>query len=62
MAKAVAQSFLDYVRRSQLVEEDQLDKFLDKYRQANGGKLPERQEALAEALIEAGPAAGSDSD
>lgn len=54
MAKAVAQSFLDYVRRSQLVEDDQLDKFLDKYRQANGGKLPERQEAMAEALIEAG--------
>ncbi len=49
-----AQSFLDFVRRSQLVEEDRLDKFLVDYRKANGGKLPERQEALSEAMIEAG--------
>jgi serine/threonine-protein kinase len=54
MSKAVAQSFLDLVRRSQLVEEDQLEKFLAEYRKANDGGLPERQEALAEALIEAG--------
>lgn len=54
MSKAVAQSFLDLVRRSQLVEEDQLEKFLSQYQKANDGQLPERQEALAEAMIEAG--------
>jgi len=37
-----------------LVEEDQLEKFLVGYRQANDGELPERQEAIAEAMIEAG--------
>lgn len=54
MSKAVAQSFLDFVRRSRLVEEGQLDKFIANYRSAHGDQLPERQEALAEALIEAG--------
>jgi serine/threonine-protein kinase len=54
MSKAVAQSFLDFVRRSQLVEEDRLDKFLAKYRKANDDQLPERQETLAKALIEEG--------
>ncbi len=53
MSKAVAQSFLDLVRRSQLIEEDQLDKFLAKYLASCGGTLPERQEAISEALIEA---------
>lgn len=52
MSKA-AQSFLDLVKRSQLVEKDQLSKFVDKYRQENDGKLPERQEALAEAMVDA---------
>ena len=52
MSKAVAQSFLDLVKRSQLVEEDRLTKFLDKYRESHDGQLPERQEALAEALVE----------
>ena len=52
MSKAVAQSFLDLVKRSQLVEEDQLAKFLENY-QKRDGELPERQEAVAEALIEA---------
>ena len=54
MSKAVAESFLDLVRKSRLVEADQLDKFLTQYRQDHGDQLPERQEALAEALIEAG--------
>jgi len=49
----VAQSFLDLVKRSQLVEEDQLEKFLAEFRAQNGDELPERQEALAEALVEA---------
>ncbi len=53
MSKAVAQSFLDLVKRSQLVEKDQLSKFLDKYRKEHDGKLPERQEALAEAMVDA---------
>lgn len=52
MPKAVAQSFLDLVKRSELVEEDQLAKFLANYREKYG-ELPERQEAVAEALIEA---------
>ena len=54
MSKAVANSFLDLVKRSQLVEKDRLAKFLDEYRAAHDGQLPERQEALAEALVEAG--------
>ena len=52
MSKAVAQGFLDLVKRSQLVEEDQIAKFLENYRK-NHGELPERQEAVADALIEA---------
>jgi len=52
MTKA-AQSFLDLVKRSQLVEEDQLEKFLAEFRAQNGDELPERQEALAEAFVEA---------
>lgn len=50
----VAQSFLDLVKRSQLVEADQLQEFLDKYRAEHSKDLPERQEALAEAFVEAG--------
>lgn len=53
MSKAVAQSFLDLVKRSKLVEEDRLAKFIVQYREAHDGDLPERQEALAEALVEA---------
>lgn len=49
----VAQSFLDLVKRSLLVEEDQLQEFLSKFREQHGGELPERQEALAESLVEA---------
>lgn len=49
----VAQSFLDLVKRSRLVEDDQLQEFVSKYRVQHGDALPERQEALAEALIEA---------
>ena len=49
----VAQSFLDLVKRSQLVEEDQLETFLKEFRAQHSGALPERQEAIAEALIKA---------
>ncbi|MCH2597063.1 MAG: serine/threonine protein kinase, partial [Pirellulales bacterium] len=53
MSKSVAQSFIDLVKRSQLVEEDQLSKFLVSYRKTHG-ELPQRHEAVAEILIEAG--------
>ncbi len=53
MPKAVAESFLDLVRRSKLIEKDQLAKFLDAYRKQYGEELPERPEAISEALIEA---------
>lgn len=54
MPKAVAESFLDLVRRSELVEKDQLDQFLDDYRKQFGEELPERPEAISDSLIEAG--------
>lgn len=55
MTKVVAQNqnFIDLVKRSQLVEEEQLERFLAKLRTENGGKLPETQEDLAKALVEA---------
>lgn len=53
MTKAVAQNFIDLVKRSQLVEEEQLEKFLAKLRAKSGGKLPDSQEEIAQALIEA---------
>ncbi|NOZ39603.1 MAG: serine/threonine protein kinase [Planctomycetes bacterium] len=49
----VAHSFLELVKRSQLVEEDQLQEFLTQFREKHGGELPERSEAFAEALVEA---------
>lgn len=55
MSKAVAQSqnFVDLVRRSQLVEEEQLERALGKIRAKHNGELPESQEAVAQALVEA---------
>ncbi len=55
MTKAVAQNqnFIDLVKRSQLVEEEQLERFLTKLRAKNGGALPATQEAIAQALVEA---------
>ncbi len=53
MPKAVAESFLDLVRRSRLVEKDRLDRFLVEFQEQNGEGLPERPEAIAEALVEA---------
>ncbi|NOY28598.1 MAG: serine/threonine protein kinase [Planctomycetes bacterium] len=52
MPKAVANSFLDLVRRSQLVEKDRLEKFLAEFREQHGEELPERPEALSEAMVE----------
>ncbi len=53
MSNAVAQSFLDLVRRSQLIEEDQLDKFLAEFTARHDGSMPEAQEKLADALVAA---------
>ena len=53
MPKAVAESFLDLVKRSQLVEKDRLEKFLKDFRKQHGEDLPERPEAISEALVEA---------
>jgi len=53
MPKAVAESFLDLVRRSQLVEKDRLETFLADFRKQHGEDLPERPEAISEALVEA---------
>jgi tRNA A-37 threonylcarbamoyl transferase component Bud32 len=51
MTKTAAQNFIDLVKRSQLIEEEQLDKFMAKLRAQNKGVLPETQEAIAEALV-----------
>lgn len=53
MTKAVAQNFIDLVKRSQLIEEEQLERFLAKLRAKNDGALPETQEDIAQALVEA---------
>ncbi|TWU25921.1 serine/threonine-protein kinase [Bythopirellula polymerisocia] len=53
MGETAAQKFVELVKRSQLVEEEQLERFLAKLRTENGGKLPEKQEVLATALVEA---------
>ncbi len=46
--------FLDLVRRSQLVEEDQLTKFLGALSARNGRKLPETAEKLSEEMVAGG--------
>ena len=48
-----ANEFLDLVRRSQLVEEDQLTKFLGGLAARNGRKLPETAEKLSAEMIAA---------
>ncbi|MCA9235475.1 MAG: serine/threonine protein kinase [Planctomycetales bacterium] len=45
--------FLDLVRRSQLVEDDQLNKFLGDLATRLGNKLPAKKDALAAAMVEA---------
>jgi serine/threonine protein kinase len=49
----VASDFLDLVRRSQLVEDDQLTRFLGTLT-GPGGQLPEENEQLAAAMVSAG--------
>ena len=48
MAEAGAQNFVDLVKRSQLVEEEQLERFLAKLRTENGGKLPDKARGLGQ--------------
>jgi serine/threonine-protein kinase len=50
-AVAVANHFIDLVRRSQLLEDDQLGKFVTKLSKSLGGKLPESDEKIAAALV-----------
>jgi serine/threonine-protein kinase len=54
MASLSVASFIDYVERSQLVEDEALRKSLDQLRQKNGGELPEDADLVAAHLIQAG--------
>jgi serine/threonine protein kinase len=49
-----ANDFLDLLRRSQLVEEDQLTKFLGPLAAKNSQRLPDDAEKISAAMIEAG--------
>ena len=53
MAKLSAENFIDYVERSGLVEEDQLQQSLDALKTKHGGKLPEDSDVVANHLINA---------
>ena len=50
----MASDFLDLVRRSLLVEDDQLTKFLGALAAGNGQQLPEENEKLSAAMVAAG--------
>ncbi len=50
-AIAVANHFIDLVRRSQLVEDDQLGRFVTELSRDHGGKLPESDETIAAVLV-----------
>ena len=54
MAKLSAENFIDYVERSRLVAEDQLQTSLDALKAQHGGNLPEDSEVVANHLINAG--------
>jgi serine/threonine protein kinase len=49
-----ANDFLDLLRRSQLIEEDQLTKFLGALAASNGHRLPDDAERLSKFLVEGG--------
>jgi eukaryotic-like serine/threonine-protein kinase len=51
MAKLSLSSFLDYVERSQLVEEETLRAAVEELRAVHGGQLPEEGDALANHLV-----------
>jgi serine/threonine protein kinase len=50
-AVAVANQFIDLVRRSKLVEDDPLGKFVTELSKNSGGKLPKSDEKIAAALV-----------
>jgi len=54
MANVNVPTLLELVRKSQLVEADQLTRALNAYKEKNGGQLPTEAEKLANYLIEAG--------
>jgi tRNA A-37 threonylcarbamoyl transferase component Bud32 len=51
MAKQTVDTFLDFVRRSTLVDEDRLTASLEELRAAGGGNLPDDAEAVANHLV-----------
>jgi len=51
MAKLTVDTFLDFVRRSTLVEEDRLAASLDALRAEHGGQLPEDADVVANHLV-----------
>ena len=53
MGKLSAENFIDYVERSRLVEDDQLQKSLEALKVQHGGNLPEDSDLVANHLINA---------
>ncbi len=51
MTTTMTNSFLDLVRRSELIEDDRLGEFVTDMCTRHGGKLPEAKEKLAAALV-----------
>jgi serine/threonine-protein kinase len=54
MAKVSVDNFVSLVKRSKLVEEDQLNAALDRISSDSGGKLPAEAEDLAQRIVDAG--------
>jgi len=54
MARIKVENFLDLLRRSGLVEKDQLTRFLRELRDEAGGQLPADADEIAQKLIDAG--------
>lgn len=54
MAKLTVDTFLDLVRRSKLVDDDQLGRAVDECRERHGGQLPAEAGEVAQDLIAAG--------
>lgn len=54
MSKSSVKLFLDYVRRSKLVDKDQLTRTLDECARANDGRLPDDLQRIADLLVEEG--------
>src|SRR4030095_10800742 len=54
MANLSVANFIDYVERSQLVEDEALRASLDELRRKSGGALPDDADAVAAYLVQAG--------